>query len=158
MKFYPPALVTALLCLFAAPIPASGQTAEVPYWASIRSDEVNMRAGPGEDYQIAWVYRRAQLPLKVLRIKDGWRLVEDPAGDRGWILSRFLTRKRGAIVIGKGAAEMRERGDAAALLKWRVEPGVVGELGDCEDGWCRFVIGPREGYVRQNRLWGAGEP
>lgn len=148
--------IAALLALL--PSPLAAQEVEVPYWAAIRSDEVNMRVGPGEDYRIAWVYRRAQLPLKVLRTKDGWRLVQDPDGARGWILSRFLTRKRGAIVVGKGLTEMRERGNGDAALKWRVEPGVVGLLGDCDDGWCELTVGPRSGYVRQDRLWGAGEP
>lgn len=138
--------------------PAAAQEVETPYWVSIRPDEVNMRVGPGEDYSISWVYRRAGLPLKVLRIKEGWRLVEDPDGARGWMLARFLTRSRAAIVRGKGAAEMRETGEARGRLLWRVAPGVVGKLGDCSAGWCAFEVGPRKGWVEQSRLWGVGEP
>ena len=51
---------------------------EIPYWASVRVGEVNMRVGPGEDYRILWVYKRPMLPLKVVRVKEGWRLVRDP--------------------------------------------------------------------------------
>jgi SH3-like domain-containing protein len=138
--------------------PAMAQSApDVPYWAAIRASEVNMRVGPGEDYRIAWVYRRAQLPMKVLRVMDGWRLVEDPDGARGWMLARFLTRDRGAIVSGKGLAEMRESAEPGAKLLWRLEPGVVGKLGDCDGGWCQFTVGPHSGYARQDRLWGAGD-
>jgi SH3-like domain-containing protein len=151
------ASLSLVLTLLSA-LPASAQTADVPYWAALRADEVNMRVGPAEDYKIGWVYHRKQLPVKVLRIKDGWRLVEDPEGARGWILSRFLTRERGAIVRGQGAAEMREKGEAAARMLWRLQPGVTGKLGDCEAGWCRFETGGRAGYVRQDRLWGAGAP
>ena len=40
-----------------------------------------------------------------------------------------------------------------------LEPGVTGKLGDCDAGWCRFEIeGYGRGYVRQDALWGAGEP
>ena len=138
--------------------PASAQEIEVPYWASIRASEVNMRVGPAEDYRIAWVYRRPQLPLKVLRVKDGWRLVQDPGGAKGWILSRFLTRERTAYVIGKEPAEMRAAADSGAKVNWRLSPGIVGLLGDCEEGWCEFTLGQRKGFVRQDRLWGAGEP
>jgi SH3-like domain-containing protein len=43
-------------------------------------------------------------------------------------------------------------------LRWNLEPGVVGKLGDCEAGWCELSVGPRKGWVEQKRLWGAGEP
>lgn len=146
------------LAVLAWTAPAGAQEIEVPYWASIRASEVNMRVGPAEDYRIAWVYRRPQLPLKVLRVKDGWRLVQDPDGAKGWILSRFLTRERTAYVIGQEPAEMRAAADSAAKVNWRLSPGIVGLLGDCEEGWCEFALGQRKGFVRQDRLWGAGEP
>lgn len=138
--------------------PAAAQDAETPYWASLRADEVNMRVGPSEEYRISWVYRRVQLPLKVIRLKEGWRLVEDHEGTRGWMMARFLTRDRGAVVTGAGLAEMRAQASASAPLKWRLEPGVVGRLGECDAGWCRLGLGARSGYVREDRLWGEGKP
>lgn len=149
-------LLIAGLAVFA--VPAAAQDAKTPYWASIRAGEVNMRAGPGEDYKIDWVYRRPQLPVKVLRLMEGWRLVEDPDGTRGWMLARFLTRQRSAFVKGEGLAEMRDKAAADARLLWRVEPGVVVLLDECGDGWCVVRIGERAGFIRQDRLWGAGEP
>ena len=146
------------LSLLSLAVPVAAQDADVPYWASIRVGEVNMRVGPGEDYRISWVYHRARLPLKVIRLKEGWRLVEDHMGTRGWMMARFLTRTRGAIVVGTGLADMRQAGEDEARLLWRLEPGVVGDLGDCDDGFCAFAVGGRRGYVRQARLWGAGEP
>ncbi len=137
--------------------PLAAQERDTPYWASIRVDEANLRVGPGEDYPIAFVYRRVLLPLKVLRIKDGWRLVEDPHGGKGWMLARFLTRTRGAIVTGEGLADMREGADANARLLWRLKPGVTGKLGSCNANWCEFEVGQRAGHVRQDRLWGAAE-
>jgi SH3-like domain-containing protein len=138
--------------------PAAAQDVQVPYWASIRASEVNMRVGPGEDYRINWVYRRPHLPVKVLRVMEGWRLVQDPDGARGWMLARFLTRERGAIVKGRGLAEMREAGNDGARLLWKVQPGVVGKLGDCTAGWCRFEVEGHLGFVRSEHIWGAGEP
>lgn len=151
--------VLPLFALLALAVPARAQDRpEIPYWASVRVSEVNMRVGPGEDYSIMWVYKRPLLPLKVVRVKEGWRLVRDPDGAQGWVLARFLSRKRAGFVFGKEPAEMREAGQADARLLWRLAPGVVGELGECENGWCAFTVGPRRGFVKQNRLWGAGEP
>jgi len=148
----------SLLFLFALVAPAQAQDREVPYWASVRVAEVNMRVGPGATYNIAWVYHRPQLPLKVLRLKEGWRLVQDPDGARGWVLGQFLSLERTGIVRGSGLAPMRDKGGAQAKLLWKLEPGVVGKLGDCEAGWCRFAVGAHLGFVEQDRLWGADEP
>lgn len=151
--------IAALIALLVLGTSLAAEDPEVPYWASIRKDQpVNMRVGPGEDYKIPWVYHRQHLPMKVLRTKEGWRLVQDPDGARGWMLSQFLTRDRGGYVTGKQPADMREKGEAGAKLLWRLSPGVVGLLGDCKAGWCEFSVGPRSGFVEQARLWGAGEP
>lgn len=154
-------VIRRILILIAAGLsafPATAQDGEVPYWASIRVTELNMRVGPSEEYRIQWIYHRQGLPLKVLRLKEGWRLVEDHEGGRGWVMARFLTRNRGAVVTGKGLAELRDGSEAGARVLWRLEPGVVGALGDCDEGWCQFSVGPRAGYVRQDRIWGAGNP
>lgn len=146
------------LALISVGMPAFAQDRAVPYWATLRAEEVNMRVGPSEAYPIEWVYRRRGLPVKVVRVMQGWRLVEDPDGERGWIIARLLDPDRGAIVVGEGLAEMRAAPEASAPVRWRAEPGVVGELGDCEAGWCELGAGGREGWVRAERLWGAGEP
>jgi SH3-like domain-containing protein len=140
------------------PIPVAAQDAGVPYWSSIRVSEVNMRVGPGEDYRITWVYHRPGLPMKVLRVKEGWRYVRDPDGAEGWVMARFLTRERTGFVTTGATAPLRDKGESGARLLWKVAPGVVGKLGDCAAGWCEFAIGPRKGFVEQARLWGAGEP
>ena len=152
----PPMILFAIAAALSAPLHANDP--KTPYWASIRSDEVNMRVGPGEDYRIAWVYHRQHLPLKVLRTKEGWRLVQDPEGAQGWVLARLLTRERSGFVGGKEPAEMHEAANADSKLLWRLAPGVVGKLGACSSGWCQFSVGPRQGYVEQSRVWGAGEP
>lgn len=149
-------LVPAVLVMFA--VPAAAQDDEVPYWASIRATVVNMRVGPAESYKIDWVYKRVGLPLRVLRRKEGWRLVEDPDGARGWVLARFLSRDRGAYVIGNDQAELRKEPKANAPTLWLMEPGVTGKLERCEAGWCSLDVSGHRGFVRQDRLWGAGEP
>ncbi|MCB2051832.1 MAG: hypothetical protein KDE63_10420 [Novosphingobium sp.] len=135
---------------------AQSQDREVPYWASIKVDKVNMRVGPSESYPIKWVYLRNGLPLKVLRVQEGWRLVQDPDGATGWLVARFLSLRPMGIVTGKAPAPMRAGPSADAALMWQAEPGVVGELGNCEAGWCRFTVEGRKAWIGQNRIWGQG--
>jgi SH3-like domain-containing protein len=151
------ALVLALI-MAALAHSAQAEDEGVPYWASIDAEVANMRVGPGDSYRISWIYRRVQLPVKVLRREGPWRLVQDPAGDRGWMRDLLLSRQRTALVTGKGLAEIRKEPNAGSHLQWRVEPGVVGALGECEANWCEFDAAGHKGFAPQDRLWGTGEP
>lgn len=144
--------------LMGVAMPAAAQDREVPYWATIDVEEVNMRKGPSERFPIEWVYHREGLPLKVIRVNQGWRYVEDPDGDRGWIVARFLSAERGAIVTGEGNAEIRAEPTASSALLWHVEPGVTGSLGGCEAGWCAFDVGGQSGWIEASRIWGDDSP
>jgi SH3-like domain-containing protein len=151
-------ILAALSLLAAIPVPGSTQEREVPYWATIGTSKLNMRVGPSINYQIDWVYKREGLPVKVVRVAEGWRLIQDPDGAQGWVVARLLSADRGAVVVGEGLAAMREEPSDNARLKWNAEPGVVGKLGDCESGWCSFDVKGRVGWIRAERLWGAGKP
>lgn len=152
-------ILAALLVLFSGvSVPAVAQEREVPYWATIGTTKLNMRVGPSVNYRIDWVYKRPGLPVKVVRVVDGWRLIRDPEGAEGWVVARLLDADRGAVVVGEGLAALREAPSDNAKLRWNAEPGVVGRLGQCENGWCSFDVDGRVGWVRAERLWGAGEP
>ena len=153
-----PALLLAGLALAAIPaVPArAGGSDDLPYWASLTADVVNMRVGPARDYKIVWVYKRKLVPLKVIRLHEGWRLVEDPDGAHGWVLARFLSRKQTAIVQ-RETAEMRDKPGAGRVM-WRAEPGVVGKVGKCEAGWCKFDVAGRAAWIEATAIWGEGKP
>jgi SH3-like domain-containing protein len=145
-----------LLLAFAAP--AWAQDGKVPYWASLRVETANMRVGPSESYPIDWVYKRKGLPVKVVRLMQGWRLVVDPDGTQGWINARMLTLERTAVVVGDGLAAIRAEPSAAAALRWNAEPGVIGKLGSCESEWCQIDVDGRRGWIEASRIWGDGDP
>lgn len=147
------------LGLMLAAVPAGAQGADdgVPYWVSTAKDTANMRVGPGREYRINWTYVRKGVPLKVLRVMGSWRLVEDPEGARGWILSQFLTRARTGIVK-RSITALRENKDGSGRILWRVAPGVIGHIGECEASWCVFEVSGRKGYVRAASVWGGEQP
>ncbi len=130
---------------------------KTPFWVTIRFDEVRMRVGPSREYPIEWVYRRKGLPVQVIRKREGWMLVRDPDGAQGWIAESQLIRARGAMITGKGAVVLREDPRSDAAMRWRAEPGVVGELLSCSDGWCEIDVTGRTGWVEAGRLWGDEE-
>jgi len=135
--------------------PLSAQDRTLPYWASLRYEKVNMRVGPSAEYPVTWVYQRQGLPVKVVRLREGWRLIEDHEGTQGWIAASQLDPARGGLVIGTGLAEVRAEPNAASAVKWRAEPGVVTKLKTCRTGWCEVDIAGRKGWISAGRLWGS---
>jgi SH3-like domain-containing protein len=143
--------------------PASGTSGlAVPRYVSLKSDRVNLRSGPGTDYPTAWVYRRAGLPLEVIKEFEGWRQVRDAEGTSGWVLQSFLSGRRTALVepneVKAGAAVPQvgvfdDASEKSALVA-KVEAGVIANVLDCNGSWCRVFIDPFKGFIQQKRLWG----
>jgi hypothetical protein len=53
---------------------------QIPRFAAFKTDDTNMRKGPGQRYPIEWVYKRRDLPVEVEREYDVWRYVRDADG------------------------------------------------------------------------------
>jgi len=136
---------------------ANAQDRETPYWATMRFDEVNMRVGPSQEYPIEWVYQRKGLPVKVVRLRGGWRLVQDNEGTQGWIASSQLSPSLGALIVGDGPVELRSDASASSSVRWRAQPGVVGDLLRCRENYCEIDVAGRSGWVVRDRIWGAGD-
>ncbi len=147
--------VAALLIAVAAP--AAAQEKKPPYWASIASGEAMMRTGPGRNYPGTWLYKRRDLPVRVVKLYPNWRLIEDPDGTRGWMLVSLLSDQRTAIVKPGDPRPIRIEPNERARVRYRAAHGVVGRIDNCRSGWCRIAIGKREGYIRAADLWGVGE-
>lgn len=135
--------------------PLHAQDKTLPYWAALRYDTVNMRAGPSNEYPVIWVYQRKGMPVKVVRIREGWRLVEDHEGTQGWISASQLDLVRAGLVIGSGLAAVRAEPSDVAGIKWRAQPGVVARIKPCRAGWCDVDIDGRKGWISAARLWGS---
>lgn len=127
----------------------------LPRFASLRSDDVNFRSGPGTRYPIEWVYKRRDLPVEIEREFEIWRLIKDPQGNKGWVHQATLTGRRTAVVAGSEHV-LRQAANAAAAAVAKLEPGVIIRLRTCDAGsqWCQAQIGDYRGYIKRNEIWG----
>jgi SH3-like domain-containing protein len=144
------ALAAALLPISAVQAAPARQT---PYWASISEDEARMRVGPSLDFPSSWVYRRRDLPVKVIQVLGQWRKVEDSEGTQGWMHVRLLSDTATAIVTADLAPLRESPGDGARAL-FRAQKGVVGRLSDCSGEWCAFDVRGQRGFVKTSDVWG----
>ena len=149
-------LFTALL-IAAAAAPAAAQDKQPPYWASISSGQAMSRTGPARTYPGVWLYQRRDLPVRVLRKYENWRLIQDPDGDQGWMLATLLSDRRTAIVKPGDPRPIHSDPSESSRVKYRAEHGVVGRISKCDGSWCRIEIGRRDGYIREADIWGVGD-
>jgi SH3-like domain-containing protein len=159
----PPPPVVAAPTPTPPPEPAKPETPDkgtvtglpLPRFASLRADEVNMRAGPGTRYPIQWVYKRRDLPVEIEREFEVWRLVEDPDGTKGWVHQATLTGRR-SFIVGSADATLRRSAAEDATPVAILKPGVIGHIRSCDhaSNWCEVQVGEYRGWLRRGEFWG----
>ena len=66
----------------------------MPRYVSLKFDKVYARGGPGEDYDMKWVYHVKGLPLQVVAETQEWRRVCDADGSLSWVHRRTPDARR----------------------------------------------------------------
>jgi len=148
----PAAGLLALLTLL--PAQAADKTAlPVPRFVTLRSDKVNVRTGPGEQYPIDWVFTRKDMPVEIVAEFNHWHRIRDVEGTEGWVQERMVTGKRAVIVRGQQRV-LRDRPAGDAAIVARAEPGVIAKLLECQPVWCRVEAGGVSGWLKRDEIWG----
>ena len=143
----------AMMCLAAWPGVAR-EAPNLPRFASLKSDLVNMREGPSSEHPIKWVYRHVGLPVEILAEYDVWRRVRDSDGEIGWIHVALLSPERTALITGSAAAPVRRGADSESALIAYAEPGATALLHGCGPFACELDFGDIDGWVERAYLWG----
>ena len=143
--------------IVAAATPAAAQEKQPPYWASIASGQAMTHTGPGRNYPNVWLYQRRDLPVRVLKKYENWRLIQDPDGAQGWMLVTMLSDRRTAMVKPGDPKPIRVGPEDGDRIAYEAEQGVVGRISKCRNGWCRIDIGNHRGYVRMADVWGVSD-
>jgi len=130
----------------------------LPRFVSLKSNDVNVRRGPGQEYDVAYTYVRAGLPVEITQEFDNWRKIRDSDGVEGWVFHSLLAGKRTALVAPwekSGTIAAHARADAKAAVVAYLEPKVIAEVLECTGTWCEISVKGYEGWIEQERLWGA---
>ena len=135
------------------PLRARPKQATRHRFVSLRSDEVNVRVGPGVRYPVKWVFRQKAIPVEIVQEYDTWRKIRDWEGAEGWVHRAMLSSKRSIIVTGRTTTMRRRSSDEAPAVA-RLGRGMVALLGKCTPTWCRVEVDGYEGWVRRGGLWG----
>jgi SH3-like domain-containing protein len=144
-----------LCCFFSGAALADNPSGlPIPRFVSLKSDETNIRTGPGTRYPIQWVFKHAHMPVQVVDEFELWRKIRDKDGATGWVHHTMLAGKRFAMITGAEPRILRidASEDSKPLLK--AAPGVIGPLSECGEHWCRLQVSGRKAWIQKDYLWG----
>jgi SH3-like domain-containing protein len=130
----------------------------VPRFVSLKADRVNVRAGPNKNQDVRWVYTRAGMPVEITAEFENWRRVRDWEGAEGWVYHSLLSGKRTGIVVPrlkKDLVPLYEGDNVKSRIVAELQGGVVGQIKFCNGKWCEFSGKNFEGWIEQDRIWGA---
>jgi SH3-like domain-containing protein len=130
---------------------ASGLT--IPRFVSLSAGEANLRTGPGQRYPILWVYVRRGIPLEVTAEFGAWRRVRDMDGTIGWMHSALLSGQRTGVISGTIRTFFGEP-NVSSTPVLQAEPGAIGIIEECSNGWCLLDFSGRGGWLPQEHFWG----
>lgn len=163
--------LAVIVALFGFGIPSSfalertiGPSGEpVPRFVSLKSDEVNVRRGPGRDHKILWVFKKLGLPVKIVSEYEQWREIEDQSGAKGWIFYGLLSKRRTAITIDPqkinlvsiSIYEDQDKDDEPIA---QLGKGLILHILTCTGQWCHVAVNKKlKGWVEQSLVWGLFE-
>lgn len=125
----------------------------LPRFASLKTDPVNMRRGPGFAYAVEWELTRVGLPVRITSEFGHWRRIELHTGERGWVHRAMLSRRRTAMFVGASDG-LRTRPSRDAGYTARVGELTPVSVASCAPDWCLAEIAGVSGWAPRAGLWG----
>jgi SH3-like domain-containing protein len=135
------------------PVDTKADAKAAPHFASLRAEKVYLRAGPGPDFPIQWVFVRRGLPVEILATFDIYRKIRDSEGTVGWVNQQMLTGRRSVLVAG-AIRDLHGDANATSDVVAQLEPGVVASVSKCDPAWCEVKAGGYKGWLKRDEVWG----
>lgn len=128
----------------------------LPRFASLRSNHINARSGPGARYPIEWVYMQKTAPVEIKAEFELWRKIKDWQGSESWVHKSMLSGKRAVKVITPGENNIFNKPDYKSKIIAKVEDEVVGEISKCpaDSSFCLIKFSNIEGWMPKSNLFG----
>ena len=118
----------------------------------LKNDKVNVRYGPSFDYPIKYIYKKINLPVKVIDKKENFRRIIDNKKNSGWIHISQLKQSKSFITVSNKILFKKPTKFSKPLAK--IETGRLLIVKKCERNWCLVETKSFKGWVDEENLWG----
>jgi SH3-like domain-containing protein len=98
------------------------------------------------------------MPVEITAEFENWRRIRDWEGAEGWVYHSLLSGKRTVVILPKSKDELvplYESADIESAVVAKLQSGVLATLKSCTGTWCRLNGKNFDGWIMQERLWGA---
>ena len=122
---------------------------------SLKKNNTNVRYGPGLDYPIKYIYRKVNLPVKLIDIKENMRRVVFLDNNSGWI-HRSQLKPSNSIITLKEKILFKNPSDFSKPVA-RLDKGRLLVIKRCENSWCNIKTDDYTGWVKTKNIWGSAK-
>ena len=141
-------IVLILLAIFLPKI----AIAETNYFLMLKNNKVKVRYGPGFDYPIKYIYKKKNLPIKVIDKKENFRRIIDIKNNSGWIHSSQLKKAKSFILLEDQLLFSKPTKYSKPII--RIAKGRLLLIKNCKKSWCRVKTEKYIGWLKTENIWG----
>ena len=123
------------------------------YYLILKNKKVNVRYGPGFDYPIKFIYKKKNLPLRVIDKKENFRRIIDFKNNSGWIHISQLKSGEAFILLENQILFTKPTKYSKPILK--ISKGRLLLVKKCKHKWCKIKTEKYTGWLKINNVWGS---
>ena len=123
------------------------------YYLILKNNKVNVRYGPGFDYPIKFIYKKKNLPIKVIDKEENFRRIIDFKNNSGWIHTSQLKKGKNFILLEDQILFTRPTKYSEPILK--INKGRLLIVKKCRKNWCKIKTEDYLGWLKINKIWGS---
>ena len=120
---------------------------------SLKKNKVNVRYGPGFDYQVKYIYKKLNLPVKIIDKKENFRRIIDIKNNSGWVHISQLKKTKSLITLVDKIIFKKPSLFSKPIIK--IKKGRLLIVKKCEKKWCRVQTEDYMGWIEINDVWGS---
>ena len=125
---------------------------ENDYYLILKNNKVNVRYGPGFNYQVKYIYKKKNLPIKVIDKKENFRRIVDLKKNSGWIHISQLKKGKSIILLEDQILFKKPTKYSKPLFK--IAKGRLLLVKKCKKKWCKVKTEDYLGWIITNNIWG----
>ena len=128
-------------------------SSEENFFLMLKNKKVNVRYGPSFDYPIKYIYKKVQLPIKIIDKKENFRRILDHKNNSGWIHVSQLKKTNSIIPLEDKILFKKPSKFSKPIAK--IKKGRVLIVKKCIKNWCKIQSDKFGGWVKIENIWGS---
>ena len=120
---------------------------------SLKNDKVNVRYQPNLNSPIKYIYKKINLPVKLIDKKENFRRIIDLKNNSGWIHRSQLKLSNSIIILENKILFKQPSNFSKPLAK--LEKGRLLIIKKCKNNWCNIKTYNYSGWIKIDNIWGS---